>query len=191
MSIGQKPQDEKCLDKSWFFLQKALLWFTQLCPTLCDPMGCSTPGFPPSTIPWSLLKSMSTESVMPSNHLILRHPLFRLPSIFSSIKVFPNELALCIKWPKYWSFSFSFNLSNEYSGLISFRIDYFDLLSPWSPRDSQYSSFFIMEHTLKKKLPWNLIQAEIRAGQRGMGAHSTKILGKPDWGGFSKTGFIT
>ena len=71
---------------------------------------------------------MSRESVMPSNHLILCHPLLS-PSIFPSIRVFSNELALCIKWPKYWNFSFSISPSNEYSGLISFRIDRFDLLA--------------------------------------------------------------
>ena len=81
------------------------------------------------TISWSLLKLMSTELVIPSNHLILCHPLLFLPSIFPSIKVFSNELALSIRWPKYWSFNFSINTSNEYSGLISFRIDLFDLLA--------------------------------------------------------------
>ena len=77
---------------------------------------------------WRLLKLMSIESVMPSNHLILCHFLLLLPSIFPSIKVFSNELAVCIRWPKYWSFSFSISPSNEYSGLISFRIDWFHLL---------------------------------------------------------------
>ena len=71
---------------------------------------------------------MSMESVMPSNHLILYHPLLLLPSIFPSIRVFSNESVLHIRWPKYWSFSFSTSPSNEYSGLISFRIDWFDLL---------------------------------------------------------------
>ena len=74
-------------------------------------------------------KLMSIESVMPSNHLILCRPLFLLPPIFSNIRVFSNESALCIRWPKYWSFSFSSSPSNEYSGLISFRIDWFDLLA--------------------------------------------------------------
>ena len=78
------------------------------------------------TISWSLLKLMSIESMMPSNHLILCHPLILLPSIFPSIRVFSNESALCIRWPKYWSFSFSISPSNEYSGLISFRMDRFD-----------------------------------------------------------------
>ena len=85
--------------------------------------------------PWSitssrsLLKLMSIQSVMPSNHLILCHPLFLLPSIFPSIRVFSNESALCIRWPKYWSFSFSIRPSNIYSGLISFRMDWLDLLA--------------------------------------------------------------
>ena len=79
------------------------------------------------TISWSLLKLMSIESVMPSNHLILCCPLLLLPAIFPSIRVFSNELSLRIRWPKYRSFSFS--PSNEYSGLISFRIDWFDLLA--------------------------------------------------------------
>ena len=81
------------------------------------------------TISQSLLKLMSIESLMPSNHLILCHPLLLLPSIFPSIKIFSNESVLRIKWPKYWSFSFSISPSNEYSGLISFRIDWFDLLA--------------------------------------------------------------
>ena len=100
---------------------------TQSCPTLCDPMDCSTPGFPINSR--SLLRLMSIESVMPSNHLILCHPLLILPSIFSSIRVFSNESALHIRWPKYWSFGFSIRPSNEYSGLISFRMDWLDLLA--------------------------------------------------------------
>ena len=112
-------------------------------------MNCSSPGFPIFTISWSLLKLMSIESVMPSNHLIFCHPLLLLPSILPSIRVFSNELALCIRWPKYWSFSFSISLSNEYSGLISFRIDWFDLLavlgtSPTPQLKSSSSSAFFM-----------------------------------------------
>ena len=79
------------------------------------------------TISWSLLKLMSTESIMSSNHLVLCLPLLFMPSIFCSIRYFPNELALCIRRPKYWSFNI--NLSNEYSGLISFRIDWFGLFA--------------------------------------------------------------
>ena len=77
----------------------------------------------------SLLKFMSNESVMPPNHLILCHPLLLPPSIFPSIRVFSKESVLCIRWPKYWSFSFSISPSNEYSGLISFRMDWLDLLA--------------------------------------------------------------
>ena len=82
-----------------------------------------------NTNSWSLLKPMSIESVIPSNHLILCHTLLLLPSIIPSIRVFSNESALCIRWPKYWSFSFSISPSNEYSGLISFRMDWLDLLA--------------------------------------------------------------
>ena len=81
------------------------------------------------TISQSLLKLMSIQSMMPSNQLILCCPLVPLPSVFPSIKIFSNELILCIKWSKYWSFSFSISPSNEYSGLISFRIEWLDLLS--------------------------------------------------------------
>ena len=81
------------------------------------------------TISRSLLKLVSTESEMPSNHLILCHPLLLLPSLFSSVRVFSNESVLCITWPKYWSFSFSISPPNEYSVLISFRIDCLDLLA--------------------------------------------------------------
>ena len=89
-------------------------------------MDWSTPDFPVLTISWSLLKLISIESVMPYTHLVLCRPLLLLPSIFSSFKVFSNESALHIRWPKYWSF---ISPSNEYSGLISFRIDWFDLLA--------------------------------------------------------------
>ena len=81
------------------------------------------------SISWSLLKLIPIESVMLSNNLILCHPLLLLPSIFPSIRVFSNKLALRIRWPKYWSFNFSISSSNEYSGLISFKIDWFDLLT--------------------------------------------------------------
>ena len=100
----------------------------QPCLTLCNPIDCSMPGFPVHPHSQSLLKLVSIESVMPSNHLILCRPLLLLPSIFPSINVFSNESVLRISYPKYWSFRFSISLSNEYSGLISFRIDWFDLL---------------------------------------------------------------
>ena len=78
------------------------------------------------TISWSLLKLMSSESVMPSNNFILGHPLLLLPSVFPNIRVFSSELAFCIMWANYWSFSFSISPSNDYSGLMSFRIDWFE-----------------------------------------------------------------
>ena len=78
---------------------------------------------------WSLLRLISIQSVMPSNHLILYHPLLLLPSIFTSIRVFSSESVLHIRWPKYWSFSFSISPSSEYSGLVSFRMDWLDLLA--------------------------------------------------------------
>ena len=95
----------------------ATLW-TEICQTFLS-----------FTVSWSLLRLTSIESVMPSNHLSLCCPLPLLPSIFPSIRVFSNETVLRIRWPKHWSFSFSISPSNEYSGLISFRIDWFDLLA--------------------------------------------------------------
>ena len=100
-------------------------------------MNCSTPGLPVITISWSSLRLTSIESVMPSSHLILGHPLLLLPPISPSIRVFSNESTLPMRWPKYWSFNFSISPSNEHPGLISL-----DGLveSPCSPRDSQESS---------------------------------------------------
>ena len=100
---------------------------TQSCPTLCDPWTAAGQASLSITNSQSLLKLMSIESVMPSNHLILCCPVL-LPSVFASIRVFSKESVLCIRWPKYWSFSFNISPSNEYSGLISFRMDWFDLL---------------------------------------------------------------
>ena len=108
------------------------------------PWTAACQAFLSSTNSRSLLKLISIESVMPSNHLMLCRPLLLLPSIFPSIKIFSNELALCIRWPKYWSFSFSINPSNEYSGLFSFRIDWFDLLAVQKTLKS-----LLQHHTLK------------------------------------------
>ena len=110
----------------------------QLCPTLCDPMNRSMPGLPVHHQLQSSLRPTSIESVMPSSHLILCCPLLLPPSIFPSIRVFSDESALHISWPKYWSFSFSISPSKEQPGLISFRKDWLDLLA--SPRDSQEPS---------------------------------------------------
>ena len=114
------------------FLSSFLVQFSsvsQACPTLCNPMDCSTPGFPVHHQLPGLLKLMSIKSLMPFRHLIVCQPLL-LPSIFPGIRVFYSESVLRIRWPKQWSFSFSFSInpSNEYSGLNSFRMDWLDLL---------------------------------------------------------------
>ena len=98
---------------------------------------------------WSLLRFMPIESIMPSNHLILCRPLLLLPSIFPIFRVFSNKSVLCIRWPKYWSFSLSLSPSNEYSGLISFRIDWFDLLAVQGTLKSvlQHSKTLILPHS--------------------------------------------
>ena len=111
-------------------------------------MDCSMPDFPVYHHSWILFKFISIELVMPSNHLILCRPLLLL-SIFPSIRVFSNELALCVRWPKYWSFSFSISPSSEYSGLISFRIDWFDLRAVQGTLKSLFQ-----HHSLKALILW-------------------------------------
>ena len=127
---------------------------TQSCPTLCGPMDYSTPGFPVHPSSRSLLKLMSIASVMPSNHLILCCPLLLLPSISPSIRVFSHESVLRIRWPKCCSFSFNISPSNEYSGLISFRIDRLNLpavqgtlksLQHHNSKHLWHSAFFIVQ----------------------------------------------
>ena len=130
---------------------------TQLCPTLCDPMDCSTPRLPVHHHSQSLPKLMSIELVMPYNHLILWCPLLLPPSIIPSIRVFSNGSVLCFRWPKYWSFSFNISPSNDHSGLISFRMDWLDLLAVQgtlkslfqhhSPKASilRWSAFFMVQ----------------------------------------------
>ena len=119
-------------------------------PTLCDPMNHSTPGLrvhhqlPEFTI------LMSIESVMPFNHLILCRHLLLPPSIFPSIKVFSNESVLRIRWPKYWSFSFSISPSNEHPGLISFRMDWLDLLAVQGTLKS-----LLQHHSSKASILWH------------------------------------
>ena len=95
---------------------------------------------------WSLLRLVSVESVMPSNHLILCRPLHFLSSVLPSIRVFSNESVLCIRWPKYWSFSFSISLSNEYSGLISFRMDWLGLLAVQGTLKRVFSNTTVQKH---------------------------------------------
>ena len=112
----------------------------QSCPTLCDPMNRSTPGVRVHHQLPEFAQTPFIESVMPSSHLILCCPLLLLPPIPRRIKVFSNESTLHIRWPKYWSFSFSISPSNEHPGLISFRMDW--LVRPCSPRDSSPTSQF-------------------------------------------------
>ena len=117
---------------------------------------------------WRLLKLVSIESVMPSNHLIFCHPLLFLHSIFPSIRVFSNESALHIRWRKYWSFSFSISPSNEYSGLISFRIDWFNLL--------------LVQRTLKSLLQYHSSKHQLFGTQLSLWSNShihTCLLEKP------------
>ena len=119
----------------------------QLCPTLCDTMSRSTPGLPTITNSWSSLKLMSIESVMPSSHLVLCFPLLLLPPIPPRIRVFSNESTLCMKWPKYWSFSLSITPSNEHPGLVSFRMDWLDLLAVQESLLSRvFSSITVQKH---------------------------------------------
>ena len=129
--------------------RESAIHYVQSYLILCDPMDCSMPGFSVHHQFRSLLKLMSIESVMPSNHLILCHHLLLLPSIFPSIRVFSNELALRIRWSKYCSFSIS--PSNEYSGLISFRIDWFDLLAVQGTLKS-----LLQHHSSKASILWRL-----------------------------------
>ena len=121
--------------------------------SLRPPWTAAHQAFLSFTISLSLLKLMSFDSVMPSNHLVLCHPLLLLPSIFPSIRVFSNdELALCIRWPNYWSFSFSISPSNEYLELISFRIDWFDLLAVQGTLKS------LLQHpSSKASIPWHSV----------------------------------
>ena len=104
---------------------------------------------------WSLLKFTSIESVMPFNHLILCRPFLPLPSVFLSVRVFSNELALRIRWPKYWSFSFSISHSSEYSGLISFRMDWFDLFTVdvWGGASQRGCQTLTSGELMSNKLP--------------------------------------
>ena len=121
----------------------------QLCPTLYDPMDCSTPGFPVHHQLPEMFKLVSIKSVMPSNHLTFCHPLLLPPSIFPSIRVLSNQSVLSIRWPKYWSFSFTISPSSEYSGLISFGMDWFDLAVQGTLRS------LLQHHRSKTSILWH------------------------------------
>ena len=113
-------------------------------------MNRSMPGLPAITNSWSSPKLMSIVLVMPSNHLIHCHPLFPLPSIFPSIRFFSNESALCIRWPKYWTFSFNISPTNEHPGLISYRMDWLDLLAVQGTLKS-----LLQHHSSKASILWH------------------------------------
>ena len=127
----------------------------QSCLTLCDPMNCSTPGIAARqaslsiTNSWSSPRLMWIESVMPSSHLIFCRPLLLLPPIPPSIRGFSNEWTPRMRWPKYWSFSFSISPTNEHSGLISFRMDWLDLLAVQGTLKS-----LLQHHSSKASIPW-------------------------------------
>ena len=147
---------------------------TQSCPALCDPMDCACQASLSITNPRSLLKLMSIELVMLSNHLILCCPLLLLPSIFPSIRVFTNESVLCIRWPKYWSFSFSISPSSEYSGLISFRIDWLDLLAVQGILNSLHQ-----HHSSKTPILWHSAFFTVQLSHLYMTTWKNKALSRP------------
>ena len=131
------------------FLYSSFSSVAQSCPTLCNPMNHRLLGLPVHHQLPEPPKPMYIESMMPSNHLILCHPLLLLPSIFPSIRVFSNESALSIRWPKYWSFNFSTSPSNENQGLISFGMDWLDLLAVQGTLKS-----LLKHHSSKASILW-------------------------------------
>ena len=137
------------------------------------PWTAAHQAFLSITNSWSSLKLMSIKLVMPSNHLNLCRPLLLLPSTFPSIRVFSNESALCIRWPKYWSFSFSISPSNDYSRLISFRIDWFDLLA--------------VQGTLKSLLQDHNSKASVLQCSAFFMVHHIKLMTGPHSGYFKET----
>ena len=150
----------------------------QSCLTLCNSMDCSTLTSPSFTMSQSVLKIMSIKSVMPSNHFILCRPL-HLPSDFLSIRVFFNESSFHIRWPKDWSFSFSISPSSEYSGLISFRTDWFDLFAVQGTLKS-----FLQYHSSKASILWFLtlfiVQLSLPHMTTGKTIALTSYQGRPD-----------
>ena len=152
----------------WVFAYVAVVQSQSRVPLFATPWTVTHQTSLTFTISWSLLKLMPIESVIPSNNFVLCHPLLLLPSIFHSIRVFSNESALPIRWPKYWSFSFSIIPSSEYSGLISFRIDWLDLLA--------------VQRTLKSLLQHHSSEASIFCAQLSLYSNShihTWLLKKP------------
>ena len=139
---------EICYDKHITFKTVQFSSVTQLCLTLCDPMDCSTPGFPVHHQLPELAQTLIHQVSMPSNHFILCHPCLLLPSIFPSIRVFSKQSVLRIRWPKYWSFSFSISPTNEHPGLIV-RRDWLDLLAAQGTLKS-----LLQHHSSKASILW-------------------------------------
>ena len=154
---------------------------TQLYLILCNPMDCFMPGFPVRHQLLELLKLMFVKSVIPSNHLILCTPLLFLPSVFPGIRVFSSESVLCIRWPKYWSFSFSISPSSEYSEWISLRNDWFDLLAG--------QGTLLQHHSSKVSILWCSLffkNADLRHSlflivEKAMASHSSTLAWKIPW----------
>ena len=130
-------------------VQFSLVQSLKSCPTLCNPVNCSTPGLPIHHQLPEFTQTQSVESVMPSSHLILCRPLLLLPPIPPSIRVFSSESALRMRWPEYWSFSFSIRPSKEHPGLISFRMDWLDLLAVQGTLKS-----LLQHHSSKASILW-------------------------------------
>ena len=143
----------------------------QSCLTLCDPMNHSMPGLPVITNSWSSLRLVSIELVMPSSHLIFCRPLLLLPPIPPSIRVFSNESALRIRWPKYWSFSFSISPSKQHPGLISFRMDWLDLLAVQGILKS-----LLQHHSSKASILWHSVFLMVQLSQLYMTTGKTIAL---------------
>ena len=133
---------------------------TQSCPPLCDHMNCNMPGLPIHNQLLEFTQLTSIKTVMPSSHLILGHPLFLLPSIPSSIRVFSNESSLRMRWPKYWSFSFNMTPSKEHPGLISFRMDWLDLLQS-KGLSRVFSNTTVQKHQLFSAQPSSQFNSHI------------------------------
>ena len=160
------------------FSSVQLLSHVQLFAT---PWTAAHQAFLSITNSWSLLKLTSIESVMPSNHLILCHPLLLLPSIFPSIRLFSNESALHIRWPRYWSFSFSISLSKEYSGLISFRIDWLDLLAVQGTLKSLLQHHSSKSSIIHGSLSNFTLTFHFQALEKEMETHSTIVAWRIPW----------
>ena len=176
VTAAMKLKDTYSLEEK-LYQHSSVSSVAQSCPTPCDPMNHSTPGLPVHTHSRSSVKLMSIESVMPSSHLILCHPLLLLPPIPPSIRVFSNESTLHIRWPKYWSFSFSISPSNEHPGLISFRIYWLDLLAVQGTLKS-----LLQHHSSKASILWSSAFFTVQLSHSYMTTGKTIALTRMDLG---------